>query len=71
VPSKQMTNAATTASPSIAAIGTDANIDLILTPKGTGNVRFGIHTGAGDAVSNGYIEVKDAAGNVRRLMTRA
>ena len=34
----QIAGAATTASPTISAIGTDANINLTLTPKGTGSV---------------------------------
>jgi hypothetical protein len=35
----QVTGAATTASPSLSAAGTDTNINLTLTPKGTGVVR--------------------------------
>lgn len=34
----QVTGAATATSPSISALGSDANIDLALTPKGTGSV---------------------------------
>lgn len=48
-----------------------ANKDLQLKANGTGRVRFGVHTGTGDAVSNGSIEVKDEAGNTRKLMTKA
>lgn len=53
------------------AEGTDANIDVQLTPKGTGNVRFGAFTANADAPVNGYVTIKDAAGNVRKLATIA
>lgn len=55
----------------LAAGGSDANIDLQLTPKGTGNVRFGTYSSTGDVACNGYITIKDAAGNTRKLMTTA
>ena len=48
-------------------LGSDTNIDLQLTPKGAGNVRFGAFTVNADAPITGYITVKDAAGNVRKL----
>jgi hypothetical protein len=51
---------------SFTASGTDTNIDLTLTPKGTGNVRFGTYTGTVTAVS-GYIEIKDSGGTTRKL----
>ena len=45
----------------------DDNLDVRLTPAGTGNVRFGTHSAlAGETVS-GYITVKDSAGNSRKL----
>lgn len=59
--------AVTTAAPSITAAGSDTNIDITLTPKGTGNVRFGTYT-AGILAQAGYIQIKDAAGNVRNLL---
>jgi hypothetical protein len=59
--------AATTASPSISAAGSDANIDLTLTPKGTGNVRFGTYT-AGIVTQAGYVTITDSGGTVRRLL---
>lgn len=37
----QVTNAATAGAPDVAAVGTDTNISLTLTPKGTGIVRAG------------------------------
>lgn len=61
----------TTSPVRIQAQGSDTNIDLELEPKGTGNVRFGTHTGGGDTTSNGYITIKDSAGNTRKIMTTA
>jgi len=65
------TPAVTGGTPALTGNGTDANIDLLLQGKGTGLVRFGTHTGGGDTTSNGYITVRDAAGNTRKLMTTA
>jgi hypothetical protein len=47
--------------------GSDTNIDLALTPKGTGNVRFGTFTADMTLVVQGYIEVKDSGGTIRKL----
>jgi hypothetical protein len=55
----------------IEAGGTDANVDLRFVPRGTGRVRFGTHTGSADVACNGYIEIRDAGGTLRRLMTTA
>ena len=59
------------AAPSIQAIsgtsGTDTDIDLALTPKGAGNVRFATYT-AGIIAQAGYITIKDSGGTVRRLL---
>ena len=52
--------------PSLSAKGSDTNIDLQLTPKGTGLVRYGTYTNTALTIT-GYIEIKDAAGNVRKL----
>jgi hypothetical protein len=52
---------------SFTASGTDTNIDLTLTPKGTGNVRFGTYTGT-ILTPTGYVEIKDSGGTVRRLL---
>jgi hypothetical protein len=59
-------NSVASSAPSISVVGTDTNIDLTLTPKGTGNVRFGTYTGTISAIT-GYIEIKDSGGTVRRL----
>jgi hypothetical protein len=62
-----VTGAATGASPTFSVAGSDTNIDLTLTPKGTGNVRFGTHT-ASVLAPTGYIEIKDSGGTTRRLL---
>ena len=53
--------------PIMASEGTDTNIDLALTPKGTGLVRFGTRTASADAAITGYIEIRDSGGTIRRL----
>lgn len=53
------------------ARGTDANVDLQLTPKASGLIRFGTHAGSADVACNGYITIKDAGGTTRKLMTTA
>ncbi len=67
----QATGAALGSGPTFSAQGGDANIDLNLAPKGTGNVRFGTFTASGDVAVTGSIEIKDAAGTVRKLATIA
>ncbi|HEM7879090.1 TPA: hypothetical protein U2L31_005516 [Burkholderia contaminans] len=58
---------ATTIAPNILAVGSDANIDIAITPKGSGNVKFGTFTTA--AVSQtGYVTIKDSGGTTRRLL---
>jgi hypothetical protein len=57
--------------PSVSAQGSASNIDLTFTPKGTGNVRFGTYTAGAATDSIGYITIKDAAGNSRKLMVQA
>jgi hypothetical protein len=63
----QVTGAATGGRPTISAQGSDTNIDLSLTPKGTGNVRFGTFTSS-ILTPTGYVEIKDAGGTIRRLL---
>jgi hypothetical protein len=53
--------------PAISAQGNDTNIDLALTPKGTGLVRFGTYTANMALTVQGYVEIKDAGGTTRRL----
>ena len=62
-----VSGAITTASPSVAAAGSDTNIDITLTPKGTGVLKFGTYT-AGILAQTGYITIKDAGGTTRRLL---
>jgi hypothetical protein len=61
-----VTGATTGNGPEVSAAGLDTNIDLKLTPKGTGNVRFGTYTGTALTIA-GYIEIKDSGGTVRKL----
>lgn len=49
------------------AQGSDANVDFQLSPKGTGNVRFGSLTASADAPITGYIIIKDAGGTQRKI----
>ena len=55
-----------TASPALVSEGTDTDIDITLTPKGAGNVRFGTYTATVTAVA-GYILIKDSGGTTRKL----
>lgn len=57
--------------PTLGAAGDDTDIDLLLAGKGTGVVRFGTYTAGAATDSTGYITVKDAAGNSRKLMVQA
>jgi hypothetical protein len=61
------TGAISGAGPIFSVAGTDADIDLNLTPKGAGAVRFGTHTGT-ILTPTGYITIKDSGGTTRRLL---
>lgn len=50
-----------------AANGTDANVDVKLTPKGTGLARFGTYT-AGAPTATGYISIKAADGTTYKVV---
>jgi hypothetical protein len=63
----QVSATAATGTPSMSVIGSDTNIDLALTPKGTGNVRFGTLTANADAPVTGYITIRDSGGTLRKL----
>jgi len=63
----QATGGATGSAVAISAQGSDTNIDLAFTPKGTGNVRFGTYTANMALTIQGYVEIKDSGGTVRRL----
>lgn len=48
--------------------GTGADdIDVLLTPAGTGKVRFGSHSAIGAEAVTGYITIKDAGGTERKI----
>ena len=59
--------AVTGSAPAFSVAGTDTDIDLALTPKGAGNVRFATYT-AGIIAQAGYLTIKDSGGTVRRLL---
>jgi len=63
----QSTGNATGLGVQLSAQGSDTNIDLALTPKGTGNVRFGTYTASMALTIQGYVEIKDAGGTIRKL----
>lgn len=52
----------------LAAAGADTNIDLILTPKGTGNVRFGTAVASVATPSTDMIQIKTADGTTFGLL---
>ncbi|MBL27904.1 MAG: hypothetical protein CMM50_10205 [Rhodospirillaceae bacterium] len=58
---------ATGSGTSFCAAGVDTNIDLLLTPKGSGLVRFGGHTAIGGESVTGYVTIRDAGGTTRKL----
>jgi hypothetical protein len=63
----QVTGSAAGFGPVIQARGTDTNIDINLTPKGTGRVKYGTHTATADVPITGYIEIVDSGGTIRKL----
>lgn len=63
----QINAAITGSAPSISASGTDTNVDLKLTPQGTGVVEFGAFTVLGAETLSGYITIKDNTGTLRKI----
>ena len=63
----QLTGSIATSAPILSAQGTDTNIDLALTPKGTGLVRFGTYV-AGALTATGYINIKAADGTTYKVL---
>ena len=53
--------------PLLRAEGTATDIDLAFQAKGAGHIRFGTRTASADVAITGYIEIKDAAGTIRKL----
>jgi hypothetical protein len=65
----QVTGSATAnpANITMSAQGSDANINLVFTPKGSGTIKFGTFT-AGILAQTGYITITDSGGTSRRLL---
>lgn len=64
----QVTGAATGSGPTVSAQGSNSDIDFNISPKGTnGRVRFGTYTANMALTVQGYIEIKDSGGTVRKL----
>jgi hypothetical protein len=61
------TGTAAGTAPVFAPVGTDTNIDMSFVPKGTGVLRFGTHAAVTTETVTGFITIKDAAGNTRKL----
>ncbi|WP_261526115.1 phage tail fiber domain-containing protein [Burkholderia multivorans] len=56
----------------VVPVGTSADIDVNISPKGAGFVRIkSTFTPSGDVACNGYVVIKDANGAQRKLMTTA
>lgn len=53
--------------PAVAAAGTDTNLDLLLSAKGTGLIRFGTFTSSADVPITGSVSIRDASGTIRKL----
>jgi hypothetical protein len=66
----QVTGSTTTAGLGVATVsgqGTATDVDVALTPKAAGRVRFGSYT-ATLLTQTGFIEIKDSGGTTRRLL---
>lgn len=62
-----VTGAQAGATPYLASVGSDTNIDFWLRPKGTGAVRFGTHAAIAAETVTGYITIKDSGGTSRKV----
>lgn len=63
----RVTGAIAGAAPAFSVAGSDTNIDLSLTPKGTGLVRFGTYV-AGALTATGSINIKAADGTTYKVL---
>lgn len=63
--------AATGSGPALSANGDDTDIDLPLTPKGAGVVKFGTNTAKGAEAFASFITIKDSGGTSRKVMVCA
>jgi len=52
-------------------ISSAANRNIVLNPHGAGYVKFGTYSAKGAEAFDGFITMKDAAGNIRKIMTCA
>jgi hypothetical protein len=59
--------AQTGGAPAITSGGTDTDVDLLLGGQGAGVVKFGTHSNVSTETLTGFITIKDAAGNSRKL----
>ena len=53
----EMTNQATGTSPTLAAVGSDSNIDMVLVPKGTGETKVGTGAATATVTSSGAYDL--------------
>jgi hypothetical protein len=68
----QINNTISGSDPKLQATGlTDVDVDLWMSGKGAGVLRFGNWTSNADAPVNGYVTIKDDGGVVRKLATIA
>lgn len=51
----------------LSAQGSDSNINLLLSPKGTGKLRFGSVSAIGALTVTGYLDILDSGGTARKL----
>ena len=63
----ELVGSVTTSAVQVNAKGSDTNIDLALSGKGTGVLSFGAHTAIGSEALSGYITIKDSGGTTRKL----
>ena len=64
-----ITNAATGSGPSIASTGDDTNINLTLTPKGSGKVVIdGNGSSGGVSIDDGVIDIRTGTGNEAKIL---
>jgi hypothetical protein len=57
----------TAGAPVLQAIGASTNIDIRMIAKGTGLLRYGVHTANADAPITGYVAIKTDDGVTRKL----
>jgi hypothetical protein len=63
----QIEGALTGGVPSVTAVGSDTDVDLLLAGQGAGAIRVGTHSALGAETVTGYITIKDAGGTARKI----